>query len=181
MAKMYRLCIGIITALAFCKYCLAEGNTTVESTNRTVDHCHQNGSRDNCTEPWSGHFSECPQQFEFYCVHGDCRYVKDQETPSCRCHHGFIGSRCEYVDLGFLRGEKRHIIIACIVTGLLLLILLLGFICFCSRRKSRLCWQKRRRREAPTNGSEKLSMMDTRAAHAALTADAKEPPLTDTV
>ncbi|XP_035039971.2 probetacellulin isoform X1 [Hippoglossus stenolepis] len=187
MAKAYRLYLGIITALAICKYCIAEGNATGESTNRTIDNCHHHGNRDNCTEdprdrePWSGHFSTCPEELVHYCIHGECRYIQKQKAPSCRCHQGYIGSRCGYLDLDWRKGEKQQIIIACVIGGLVLLILLIVFICICSHRSSRLCRWRGRRREEPRNGSEKLSMMDTRATHTIPTADSTEPPETNTV
>lgn len=46
-----------------------------------------------------------------------------------RCQHGYTGSRCEYLDLDWLRGEKRDIIIFCVIAALILLILLIIFIC----------------------------------------------------
>uniref|UniRef100_UPI0037E96F38 probetacellulin isoform X2 n=1 Tax=Semicossyphus pulcher TaxID=241346 RepID=UPI0037E96F38 len=180
MAKVYRLYVGLITALALCKYSEAEWNVTEETANRTVSDCHHRG---NCTaDPedtgqWNGHFSKCPEELTHYCVHGDCRYVKEQKTASCRCLHGYTGSRCEYVNLDVQIGEKRKIIIICVITLLVILVLLIVFICFCSR--CRLCWRRRRRREEPRNGTEKLSMMDTGAAHTTL--DSTEPPQTDGV
>ncbi|XP_053267660.1 probetacellulin isoform X1 [Pleuronectes platessa] len=183
MAKVYRLYVGIITALAFCKYCIAEGNATVESTNPTIDDCHHHGNRDNCTvdprdtEPWGGHFSRCPEELTHYCIHGECRYIEEQKAPSCRCHKGFIGSRCEHLDLDWRKGEKQQIIIACVIGGLVLLILLIVFICVCSHRRSRLCPWRGRRREERRNGSEKLGMMDTHT----VPPDSTAPPETDTV
>uniref|UniRef100_A0A673C9T4 Betacellulin, epidermal growth factor family member n=1 Tax=Sphaeramia orbicularis TaxID=375764 RepID=A0A673C9T4_9TELE len=104
-----------------------EWNATDESANRTVSQCHRHGNGGNCTdkEQWDDHFSKCPEELMYYCIHGDCRYIKDQNTPSCRCQRGYIGSRCEYMDLDWLKGDKRQILIICVVTGLVLLILLL--------------------------------------------------------
>ncbi|XP_030005841.1 probetacellulin [Sphaeramia orbicularis] len=138
MAQVYRLYMGILTGLALCKYSLAEWNATDESANRTVSQCHRHGNGGNCTdtldkEQWDDHFSKCPEELMYYCIHGDCRYIKDQNTPSCRCQRGYIGSRCEYMDLDWLKGDKRQILIICVVTGLVLLILLLVFICICSQ------------------------------------------------
>ncbi|XP_073334536.1 probetacellulin [Pagrus major] len=184
MAKVYRFYVGILTALALCKYSLAEWNATDESANRTVSHCHRHGNGDNCTDTgeWDGgHFSKCPDELTNYCVHGECRYIKDQKAPSCRCQAGYIGSRCEFLDLDWRIGEKREIIIACVIAGLVFLILLVVFICICSHRRCRLCWRRRRRREEPRNGTEKLSMMDTSTTHAALTEDSTEPHNTHAV
>ncbi|XP_029922034.1 probetacellulin [Myripristis murdjan] len=183
MAKLYRLYVGIVTALALCKYSLAEWNATEESANRTVS-CHHYGNRNNCTAiadskdtgQWSGHFSKCPKELKHYCIHGSCRYIKEQKLPSCRCEQGFIGSRCEYVDVDGRIGEQRQIIIACVIAGLVFLILLIVFICICSHRRYRLCRQRGRRREEPRNGTEKLSMINTSTSHATSIPDSTETP-----
>ncbi|KAM9840956.1 probetacellulin [Aulostomus maculatus] len=187
MAKVYRLCVGIVTALALCKYSLADWNATEESANRTVSRCPHHGNRDNCTGDtidtgqWSGHFSKCPEEFLHYCIHGECRYINEQKTPSCRCQYGYIGSRCEYVDLDWRIGERRQIIIACVIAGLVILILLIVFLFICSHRRFSTCRQRGRRREEPRNGTEKLSMMDTSATHASVMADSAEQPHTNAV
>ncbi|XP_068562856.1 probetacellulin isoform X1 [Cebidichthys violaceus] len=187
MAKVYRLYAVIATALALCKYSLAEWNATDESANRTESLCNHHGNEDNCTagavdtEQWPSHFSKCPEELANYCIHGECRYVEEQKAPSCRCQQGYIGSRCEYLDLDWRIGEKRQIIITCIIAGLVFLILVIVFIGFCSHRRCRLYWRRRRRREEPRNGTEKLRMMDTGATHTTLTADSAEPPHTNTV
>lgn len=188
MAKAYKLFVGIVTALALCKYSLAEWNTTDEIANRTVSHCHHHGNRHNCTEDttdkdtdqWAGHFSKCPEELTNYCIHGECHYIKEQKAPSCRCQHGYHGDRCQYLQLPQDGGQPR-IIIACVVAGLVLLILLIIFICLNSHRKCRLCWQRRRQEEEPRNGTEKLAMMDTSTALTALTSDSTEPQQTNPV
>uniref|UniRef100_A0A673CBB0 Betacellulin, epidermal growth factor family member n=1 Tax=Sphaeramia orbicularis TaxID=375764 RepID=A0A673CBB0_9TELE len=131
-------------------------------------------------EQWDDHFSKCPEELMYYCIHGDCRYIKDQNTPSCRCQRGYIGSRCEYMDLDWLKGDKRQILIICVVTGLVLLILLLVFICICSHRRYGPCKRKRRQREELRNGSEKLHMMDTSSTkpHIGLMSESTETPHT---
>ncbi|XP_076014564.1 probetacellulin isoform X2 [Genypterus blacodes] len=132
MAEAYRVCVAVVTALALCKYSVAEWNATDEPANRTVSSCHHGN---NCTdikdteEEWSGHFSVCPRELKHFCIHGTCRYVKEQKMPSCMCDHGFVGSRCEYVELDWQIGEQRKIIIASVITGLVLLVLLVVFIC----------------------------------------------------
>lgn len=185
MAKVCRVFVVILTALVLCKCSQAEWNVTEESANSTVSDCHRHGDRDNCTanaeetDPLNGHFSKCPEELSHYCVHGVCRYVTDQKTPSCRCSHGYIGSRCEYVDLDLLIGGRRYIIIGGIIGGLVLLSLLIVFICFCSHRRCRLCWRRRRRRrEEPINGTEKVGMMDT-DGHKSL--DSTDPTRTNAV
>ncbi|XP_037548277.1 probetacellulin [Nematolebias whitei] len=184
MVKVYRLYAGILAALALCKYSLAEWNTTEVPTNRTRPDCHH-GDRSNCaetqTDGWSGHFSKCPDELSHYCIHGECRYVLEQNTPSCRCQSNYIGARCEYVDLDWLKGEKRHILIGCVVGGLVLLIALVVFICICSHRRYRRCWQRTRQREEPRNGTEKLSMMNSSATHTTSMEDPAEQTHTNSV
>ncbi|XP_068609106.1 probetacellulin isoform X3 [Brachionichthys hirsutus] len=182
MAQVCRLYVRLVAALVLCKHSLAEGNSTDEPANRTVSHCHHHGNGDNCTDKtdtgqWGGHFSKCPEELLNYCVHGDCRYIKEQEAPSCRCHRGFIGARCEFLDLDWRIGDKRQIIIACVIAGLVFLTLLVVFICICSSRRCRLAGRRRRRREEPGNGMEKLSMMDASVSPAA----PPDPPLASAV
>lgn len=184
MAEVYRLYVGIVIALALCKYCLAEWNATDGPSNGTVAHCHRHGNRDNCTDTIdtgqsNDHFSNCPEELTHYCVHGECRYIKEQKAPSCRCQRGYVGSRCEYVDLDWQIGEKREVIIACVIAGLVLLILVIVLICICSHCRRRL--QRERRREGPRNGTEKFDMMDSSATNSILKPDSAEQPLTNSV
>ncbi|XP_061589255.1 probetacellulin [Cololabis saira] len=183
MGNMYRLIIRLLTALVLCLLCRAEWNSTDVSVNRTVPHCHLHGDRDNCTETldtgqWSGHFSKCPEELTYYCIHGECRYIKQQKQPSCRCDSGYIGSRCEYVDLGLRIGEKRQMIIACIIAALVFLMVLIVFICIYSHRRCRFCHRTGSPREKPQDGTEKLSMMDTSTTH---TRDSTETTHTNSV
>ncbi|XP_056288218.1 probetacellulin isoform X3 [Pseudoliparis swirei] len=181
MAKVCGLYVGVVT----------EWNATDESANRTESLGHHHGNGDNCTvsptDPidtgqWTGHFSECPEELTHYCIHGDCRYIREQEAPSCRCQRGYIGSRCEYLDLDWRIGEKRQIVIVCIIAGLVLLVLLIVFMCFCSHRRCRL-WRRRgrRREEEHRNGTEKLPMMDAGASHTTSRTGSTEAAHTDSV
>ncbi|XP_077353632.1 probetacellulin [Festucalex cinctus] len=179
MAKVYRLYVGILSALALCEWSLAGWNTTGEAVNQMGAPCRRRGNSDNCTAPtsdtgqWNGHFTKCPQELNHYCIHGECRFVKDQKAASCRCQHGYIGSRCEYVDLDWRRGDKRQMIIICVIAALVVLILLIVFVFVCSHRRSRCCRKRGRRREEPRNGMEKLHMMDTNSHP--VTPDSREP------
>ncbi|XP_029940192.1 probetacellulin [Salarias fasciatus] len=180
MAWALRLCVGLVTALAVWRHCcVAEGNTT-QPASTAGTRCHRHGDADNCTDApdpgWTGHFSQCPDHLRYYCVHGECRYIQEQNAPSCRCDFDYEGHRCEFLRLP-LGPEKQQIIIICTVIGLLLLILIIVFICLSPRRRWRMCWRRGRRREEPRNGTEKLSMMDGAAeTHIALkTLDSREP------
>uniref|UniRef100_A0A8C8MMD8 EGF-like domain-containing protein n=1 Tax=Oncorhynchus tshawytscha TaxID=74940 RepID=A0A8C8MMD8_ONCTS len=147
MAKAYSLYVGMVTALALCKYSLAEWNTTEQLVNNTVSLHHQgntNNFKDSIETATqakkSGHFTKCPKELRQYCIHGSCRFVKEQNTPSCRCERGYIGSRCEYVDLASRLGDKRQIIVACVIAVLVFLILLITFICICAHDGDYKCY-----------------------------------------
>ncbi|CDQ84221.1 unnamed protein product [Oncorhynchus mykiss] len=165
----------LVIALALCKYSLAEWNTTEQLVNNTVSLHHQgntNNFKDSIETATqarkSGHFTKCPKELRQYCIHGSCRFVKEQNTPSCRCERGYIGSRCEYVDLASRLGDKRQIIVVCVIAVLVFLILLISFICICVHRH-KLCRRKRRKEETK-NGTEKLNMimmMNTNGMHVA--------------
>ncbi|XP_075966790.1 protransforming growth factor alpha [Anarhichas minor] len=45
------------------------------------------------------HFDDCPDSHHHFCFHGTCRFLILEETPTCVCHPGFVGMRCEHADL----------------------------------------------------------------------------------
>ena len=64
---------------------------------------------DNLTTPSrsSTHVGNCSQCVDGHCRNGDCivTIALDKPTPSCRCHFGFTGDRCQcptYIVLGLL-------------------------------------------------------------------------------
>ncbi|XP_051956259.1 probetacellulin-like [Xyrauchen texanus] len=153
---------GIITAVALCKCNQAEWNTTKAPANRNVT-CNPHDNSSNCTDSnndhrWSGHFSKCPKEYKHFCINGVCRFVEDQNTPSCRCENGYIGSRCEYIDQYFQVAERNKIVIACVVAGLVFLVLLIVFICICTHKRYNPCTKKRRKKETRVE-VEKLSSL----------------------
>ncbi|XP_067280331.1 probetacellulin [Pseudorasbora parva] len=164
MDRTRRYIWGIITAVVLCKYSQAEWNTTESPANRTVS-CNHHDNSGNCTDSkddhtWSGHFSICPKDYRHYCIHGVCRFVKEQNIPSCRCETGYIGSRCEYLDLEYHMAERRKIVIACVVAGLVSLILLIVFICVCTHKRYKPCRKKKRKKDS-CDEDEKLSSLNT--------------------
>lgn len=172
MARVLTFFVGVLAGLVF--YSEAVWNMTEQPSANDTE-CHHHGNGDNCTDTdtdqWNGHFSPCPEKLTYYCIHGECRYIKEMDEPSCRCEPGFVGSRCERLDFDWLKDERRQIIIICVCVGLVLLILFVIFICFFSHRGGRLCRQKRRSRNEPRNGTEKLHMDAT-----SLIPDSREQP-----
>ncbi|KPP61080.1 Btc protein-like [Scleropages formosus] len=146
---------------ALCKHSRAEWNATREPASGSVS-CNPHGNSSQCaaaTEEynWSGHFSECPEEFLQFCVHGRCRFLTEQNMPSCVCLNGYIGSRCEYVDLDLHTGDQKHVVIACVIATLVFLILLVVFICIYAHRH-KLCYKKNQKKEEKAEEAEKLNM-----------------------
>lgn len=159
MARGFTLYVGVLAGLVFCSE--AVWNTTEGPSANTTTECQHHSNQDNCTDTgqWNGHFSPCPEEFTYYCVHGECRYIKEMKQTSCRCDPGFFGARCELLDIFDKRiAERKRIIIICVIVGLVLLIFFVIFICCLSHRRGRFCKRKRRQRDEPRNGTEKLHM-----------------------
>uniref|UniRef100_A0A087XDA3 EGF-like domain-containing protein n=1 Tax=Poecilia formosa TaxID=48698 RepID=A0A087XDA3_POEFO len=155
------------SALALWKRCLAEWNATDGSSNQTASVCQDNCTAEKDTEQSNGHFSECPEELLYYCIHGECRYIKEQKATSCslRCHVNYHGHRCEYVTLDLQIGRREQIIIGCAIAVLLLLMILVISICICSHRRCRLWGRRRRQTEELRNGTGKRVMPDSSPSH----------------
>ncbi|XP_040176431.1 protransforming growth factor alpha-like isoform X2 [Rana temporaria] len=69
-------------------------------------------------------FVECPDNYSDFCYHGTCRFLISEWEASCICFKGFLGIRCEHVDLlqvkaadhPFLREVALSVIFLAIVT-----------------------------------------------------------------
>ncbi|KAF4077538.1 hypothetical protein AMELA_G00209250 [Ameiurus melas] len=138
MEKTYKLLLGIFT-VALCKYSQAEWNTTRDAANKTVS-CGPHDNSSNCTDSkdihqWSDQFSECPDKYTHFCIHGTCHFVQEEDRPICKCENGYIGARCEYLYFDWLVGEQREIVIISIISGLVILLLIIVFICISAHRR----------------------------------------------
>ncbi|XP_063066190.1 probetacellulin isoform X2 [Engraulis encrasicolus] len=155
MENPYKFVFVLLAAVALCKYSKAEWNVTKAPPNNSVS-CSPHDNSSSCAvaaaaavteeshHAWGGHFSKCPEDYKHYCIHGKCRWVKEQDAPSCWCPNGFTGARCEYIHIDWLIQDRRLIIVVCVITGLVLLIILLVFICVCPHRPKCCCKKKRR-------------------------------------
>lgn len=41
----------------------------------------------------------CLGKYKGFCIHGECRYLKELRAPSCICHPGYHGERCHGLSL----------------------------------------------------------------------------------
>ncbi|XP_069098598.1 probetacellulin-like isoform X2 [Pleurodeles waltl] len=57
-------------------------------------------------------FASCPDVYKHFCISGTCRYIVSEEIPACICFKGYIGSRCESMDLLHIMSENPQSILA---------------------------------------------------------------------
>uniref|UniRef100_A0A8C5R475 Proheparin-binding EGF-like growth factor n=1 Tax=Leptobrachium leishanense TaxID=445787 RepID=A0A8C5R475_9ANUR len=41
----------------------------------------------------------CQRKYKNFCIHGECRYLKAEKSPSCVCQSGYYGERCHALTL----------------------------------------------------------------------------------
>ncbi|XP_063814868.1 protransforming growth factor alpha-like isoform X2 [Pseudophryne corroboree] len=90
-------------------------------------------------------FAQCPDSYTDFCYHGTCRFLVSEWEASCICSKGYIGSRCQYVDLlQVMAGEPRSFITVVLTGAFFLVVTFIGSTClviyFCriKRERSRL-------------------------------------------
>ncbi|KAE8630888.1 hypothetical protein XENTR_v10001005 [Xenopus tropicalis] len=133
-------------------YVSTDGNST-EHPETTSPPCPQ--YTDDCTElssqsKWNGHFSRCPRTYRHYCIKGKCRFVTAESIPACICDLGYTGARCEYLDLFYLKGDRRHYVVIGLIVAMMFLIILIVGICICTHHWQRA--QRRKRKEKEREG-----------------------------
>ncbi|XP_018080992.1 protransforming growth factor alpha isoform X2 [Xenopus laevis] len=90
-------------------------------------------------------FAECPDKYTNFCYYGTCRFLISEWEASCICFKGYIGSRCQYVDLlQVMALDPRSFTVAAIAVTLLVALSLIGstylgvYLCRVKRERSRL-------------------------------------------
>ncbi|XP_053559287.1 probetacellulin [Bombina bombina] len=136
----------------------SDGNITAKTDGRTLP-CLQDG--ENCTglfeiSKGSGHFSRCPKKYKHYCVKGKCHFFTAEKKPACMCETGYTGSRCEYLDLFYLKGDRGQVVVIGLISAMVTLVILIICICICSHH----C-RKQRRRKRKANEVEALNDDDS--------------------
>ncbi|KAG8141116.1 hypothetical protein E2320_006788 [Naja naja] len=66
------------------------------------------------------HFNNCPDAHSTFCFHGTCRFLVQEEEPTCVCHSGYMGARCELADLLAVVADtqKKQTITALVVVSI---------------------------------------------------------------
>lgn len=52
-------------------------------------------------------------------------------VPRGRCEQGYMGARCELVDIFPLRGDQGQIVVISLIAGIVVLIVFIVCTCFC--------------------------------------------------
>ncbi|XP_060707591.1 probetacellulin-like isoform X3 [Hemiscyllium ocellatum] len=113
--------------------------------------------------PQTGHFTKCPKELMSYCLEGECRFMQSENKPSCVCKFGYVGSRCEFLDVFYRTGKRDQFIVVGLVLAILLLMIAIIVICFCVHRFCRKHKaHKKRREEAEILSSKPLDGKDSR-------------------
>ncbi|XP_062350020.1 probetacellulin [Cinclus cinclus] len=139
------LCLALASGLAFFSCVGADTNVTAGHGTEGLTCGTGKGCTGNGTQlRRQSHFSRCPEEYQHYCVKGRCRFLVAEQAPACVCERGYTGSRCERVDLFYLRGDQGQIVIISLIVAIVTLIILIVGICLCSHH----CRRQRRRRKA---------------------------------
>ncbi|XP_030585678.1 protransforming growth factor alpha [Archocentrus centrarchus] len=90
------------------------------------------------------HFDDCPDSHRHFCFHGTCRFLILEATPSCVCHPGFVGMRCEHADLLAVVATNHRqqtmatVLVLCVIGCVLIMVLCTVLHCWwrqdCRRR-----------------------------------------------
>ncbi|XP_018098936.1 probetacellulin isoform X2 [Xenopus laevis] len=145
----YLLLLPLFVGFTVLPFANTDGNSTAHPET-TSPPCPQ--YTEDCTElspqsKWSGHFSRCPKTYRHYCIKGKCRFVTEENIPACICDLGYTGARCEYFDLFYLKGDRRHYIVIGLIVALMALIILIVGICICTHFWKKTQRKKRKEKE----------------------------------
>lgn len=155
------LLLALALGLATLHCVVADGNTTrTPETNGSL--CGAPGENCTATTPkqkLKTHFSRCPKQYRHYCIHGRCRFLVDEQTPSCMCEKGYFGARCERVDLFYLQQDRGQILVICLIAVMVVFIILVIGVCTCCHplRKHR---KKRKEENTEKLGKDKTPISE---------------------
>ncbi|XP_023658756.1 proepiregulin [Paramormyrops kingsleyae] len=89
-----------------------------------------------------------------YCIHGECIQLVDIPDPHCKCQLGYVGPRCELLDLDKIIQptiSEEHIILTVVCVGLLL-IGIAGLLYFSIK------WSQKNRRPPPEKMYQEVQM-----------------------
>ncbi|XP_053317601.1 probetacellulin [Spea bombifrons] len=144
------LLLALILGLTVWPCVSSDGNSESEEKLIPCSEFTENCTDTSISSKWSGHFSRCPKQYRYYCYKGKCRFVTSENTPACICEPGYTGSRCEYLDLFYLKGDRGQLVVVVLIAAMLTLVILIVCICVCSHHWRKVHRQKKKATEVNT-------------------------------
>ncbi|PWA26233.1 hypothetical protein CCH79_00013744 [Gambusia affinis] len=96
-----------------------------------------------------GLYIPCPDHYKNYCAHGDCQFPNMLSQPSCSCHSGYMGPKCDIKEYNVLyvvpgSGKLHYVLIASIIGALQVVIICVVVLCITRKcpRTNRINRQK---------------------------------------
>ncbi|XP_075058319.1 probetacellulin [Mixophyes fleayi] len=153
------LLLALVFGLAISPCVRSDGNSTAQPETKSFPCPEYIENCSGISEPakWRGHFSRCPKSYRHYCVKGKCRFVSALKEPACICERGYTGSRCEYLDLFYLKEDRGQLVVIGLIVAMVILIIVIICICICSHH----C-RKAHRRKMKAKEMENLNNDSTR-------------------
>ncbi|EAX05712.1 betacellulin [Homo sapiens] len=155
-ASSLPLLLALALGLVILHCVVADGNSTrsPETNGLLCGDPEENCAATTTQSKRKGHFSRCPKQYKHYCIKGRCRFVVAEQTPSCVCDEGYIGARCERVDLFYLRGDRGQILVICLIAVMVVFIILVIGVCTCCHPLRKRRKRKKKEEEMETLGKD---------------------------
>ncbi|XP_073493826.1 probetacellulin [Phyllobates terribilis] len=140
----------------------SDGNSTTQPATRSFP-CPE--YIDNCSgisEPARSrsHFSRCPKSYRHYCVKGKCRFVMVLKEPACICEEGYTGSRCERLDLFYLKEDRGQLVVIGLILAMVALIIVIVSICIFSHHCRKAHRRKMKGKEMESLSNEATGKME---------------------
>ncbi|KAG9480389.1 hypothetical protein GDO78_012063 [Eleutherodactylus coqui] len=138
------------------------GNSTAQPETRSLPCREYTGNCSGISETakWRGHFSRCPKSYRHYCVKGKCRFVTVLKEPSCVCEQGYTGSRCERLDLFYLKEDRGQLVVIGLIIVMVALIIVIISICICSHHCRKAHRRKMKAKELESLSNDPLGKME---------------------
>ncbi|XP_076993297.1 proheparin-binding EGF-like growth factor [Tamandua tetradactyla] len=82
----------------------------------------------------------CLRKYKDFCIHGECRYVRELRAPSCVCHLGYHGERCHGLTLPvenrlYTYDHTTILAVVAVVLSSLCLLVIVGLLMFRYHRR----------------------------------------------
>ncbi|CAN2388891.1 Betacellulin [Pristimantis euphronides] len=106
------------------------------------------------------HFSRCPKSYRHYCVKGKCRFIAVLKEAACICDQGYTGSRCERLDLFYLKEDRGQLVVISLITVMVALIIFIISICIFSHHCRKAHKRKMKEKEMESLNNDPTGKME---------------------